>query len=554
MKVSAQNIKGSSGHFEAIFKNATSGILITDSSAKIIAINPFLLNEFGYTEKELLGKKVEILIPSRYRKKHSHYHEKYIEVPQTRMMGRGIDFYALRKDGTEFPVEINLSNYEDYGSRYVIVFINNISIRKKVEKSIEKLHEELEETVEQRTKDLQETLLQLELVNAKLEKAITFQKAILKNAGAIIISTDKNGIIQTFNPEAEKELGYSAEELIGKQTPLIFHDKIEIKKRAEILSRELKKDIPAGIEVFIVKARMGLHNEYEWTYITKNKKKFPVLLNITSMKDDSGNLIGYLGVSVNISERKKIEQELQVSYEKEKELSELKSRFVSMASHEFRTPLSTILSSAYLIEKYTTDQEQPKRSKHLQHIFSSVTMLTDILNDFLSVDKIEEGKIFVKYSQINVQKFLKELVLELKGTLRKGQKILYHHDGSSSVFLDISLLKHIIMNLVSNASKFSPEESPIEIKTTCNNNQFILSVKDHGIGISKEDQKHLMERFFRGANAAEIQGTGLGLHIVSKYADLMNGSVKYKSELEKGSEFIVTFKTKRNGEEKNIAH
>ena len=238
-------------------------------------------------------------------------------------------------------------------------------------------------------------------------------------------------------------------------------------------------------------------------------------------------------------------QQLEIALEKEKDLGELKSRFVSMASHEFRTPLSTVLSSSYLIEKYATTDDQPKREKHLQRIVSSVEMLTDILNDFLSLGKIEEGKIQVRLTEFNIQELITAIAGEIKNNLKKQQKMHYHHEGNPVVLLDTSLLKHIIMNLVSNASKFSPEASPIEIKTIGYDHHITLSVKDHGIGISKDDQKHLMERFFRGANAGNIQGTGLGLHIVSKYAELMNGTVECKSELGKGTEFVITFNKKK---------
>ena len=169
-----------------------------------------------------------------------------------------------------------------------------------------------------------------------------------------------------------------------------------------------------------------------------------------------------------------------------------------MASHEFRTPLSTVLSSAYLIEKYTTTDDQPKRDKHLQRIVSSVNMLTDILNDFLSVGKIEEGKIQVRPTQFNIREVIIAIIEEIKNNLKKKQEISYSHEGNPDVVWMPSLLKHIIMNLITNASKFSPETSPIEVKTKCHNHHITLTVKDHGIGISKEDQKHLMERFFRG--------------------------------------------------------
>lgn len=528
---------------KALFDYATMGIIIADSSGIVIAINPFALNEFGYTESEVIGNKVEMLIPARFHQRHIAHRELYSHNPQTRPMGVGKDLFGVKKDGTEFPVEVSLGNYNSNGDHFVIAFISNITIRKKAEAEVEKLNNELEETVEIRTSDLKEALQKLEKSQQELQKAITFQKALLHNAGAMIISIDPSGIIQSFNKEAEKELGYSAHEIIGKQTPQIFHDPTLITKKANELSDELGKEISPGMEVFFAKARTGLYNENEWIYIRKDGSTIPVQLTVTSLRNEKGEIIGFMGIAFNISARKKIEQELQQSLAKEKDLNDLKSKFVSMASHEFRTPLSTILSSSYLIEKYITTDDQPKREKHLHRIISSVSLLTDILNDFLSVGKIEEGKVQVRLSEFNVAELVKSTVAEMKGSLRKRQKIHYQHQGGSDVRLDSSMLKHIVINLVSNASKFSPEGSSIDIRTHRRNHHLILSVKDHGMGISEDDQKHLMERFFRGTNAGNIQGTGLGLHIVSKYAELLNGKVECKSELEKGTEFMLTFQS-----------
>ncbi len=174
------------------------------------------------------------------------------------------------------------------------------------------------------------------------------------------------------------------------------------------------------------------------------------------------------------------------------------------------------------------------------------------MNDFLSVGKIEEGKIHVRAAEFDIREFIDSVIEEIQNNFRKRQKIQYDHQGNTKVILDASLLKHIVLNLVSNASKFSPEASIIEIKTESKNGELTLSVKDQGIGISPEDQKHLMERFFRGTNATNIQGTGLGLHIVAKYAELLNGTIKCKSELNKGTEFLITFE--ENQHEKDPSH
>jgi signal transduction histidine kinase len=217
-----------------------------------------------------------------------------------------------------------------------------------------------------------------------------------------------------------------------------------------------------------------------------------------------------------------------------------------MASHEFRTPLSTILSSAYLVTKYQTESEQPRREKHIQRIVSSVNMLTDILNDFLSVGRIEEGKIQVRYSEFSLPDIIKALINEMQTILKNGQQIDYLHTGDEKVILDATLIKHIVMNLLSNAIKFSPENSSMVIRSENKDDLVTLAVKDAGLGISREDQQHLFERFFRGENVTNIQGTGLGLHIVGKYAELMNGTVVCHSELNKGTEFIINFVKNQN--------
>jgi len=235
-------------------------------------------------------------------------------------------------------------------------------------------------------------------------------------------------------------------------------------------------------------------------------------------------------------------------------LGELKSRFVSMASHEFRTPLSTILSSANLLERYTSAEDQSKRNKHIQYIISAVGMLTDTLNDFLSVGKIEEGRINIKSVETDIPQIIQLVIDEMTGLLKPGQTIKCIHTGKMKFIMDPSLLRHILMNLVSNATKFSGEGCAIEINSEIRGHQFTIRIKDEGIGISKEDQKHLMERFFRGTNAMNIQGTGLGLHIVARYVELLKGTITCISELEKGSEFIVKFYLKNLQYEKNLTN
>ncbi|MEO7294427.1 MAG: PAS domain-containing sensor histidine kinase, partial [Ginsengibacter sp.] len=355
---------------------------------------------------ELIGKKVELLIPSRFHHHHVSDRENFNKNPQRRPMGAGRDLFGIKKTGKEFPVEVSLSSYTNEEGFFVIGFVSDITKRKEIEQSVFDQQKELAE---------------------------------------------RNKTIEKLNQELENKVTVRTQEL------------------------ELAKD----------------------------------------------------GLTKALS--------------KEKDLGDLKSRFVSMASHEFRTPLSTILSSASLLAKYSLTEEQDKRDRHILRIKSSVNNLTNILNEFLSIGKIEDGMVTVNSTSFNVKELLKSICNEMHGLLKTGQKIIYEHTGNTNIFLDASLLKNVLFNLLSNAIKFSQEDEPVHLSSSVDENRFTIKVKDEGIGMSDTDQEHLFERFFRGANAVNIQGTGLGLHIVGKYMELMSGNITVKSEQEKGTEIILSF-------------
>ncbi|HNP50154.1 MAG TPA: HAMP domain-containing sensor histidine kinase, partial [Bacteroidia bacterium] len=241
----------------------------------------------------------------------------------------------------------------------------------------------------------------------------------------------------------------------------------------------------------------------------------------------------------NITEVKNAEKEILLSLEKEKSLNEMKSKFVSIASHEFRTPLSTILSSVSLLERYQNPEDAEKRSKHIERVKSSVKNLTEILNDFLSLEKLEAGNIEAHPSTFNLIQFVEEVREELQVLAKPGQTIQYSHTGEiHDVVLDKQLLRNVCINLLNNAIKYSQEGKSIEF-TTSVGKEIIISVTDHGMGIPPEDQEHLFERFFRAANVTAIQGTGLGLNIVRRYVQLLNGKIEFTSEINKGTTFTI---------------
>lgn len=534
--------------FRALFNYASIGILIANAQGEIQMANKFIEQQFGYTEDELMGRKVETLIPPRYKDRHIKHRENFSHNPHSRPMGLGIELSGLKKDGSEFPVEVSLGYYKIEDNNYALAFISDITQRKETEQAIVQLNAHLEEKVKEGSQSLALTVGQLgaqiretERKDAELERVNTFLNNIWNHAGAMIIVCDKNGIIQFFNPAAEMELGYSAADMVNTTSLVNLHTPQEMEARAEELSQELGNAVKPDFSVFAELNALQQGNNEEWHYVRKDGSTFYVSLNVKALKDSRGDITSYLAIAIDISEKKKAEEELRATLKKEMELNELKSRFVSMASHEFRTPLSSVLSSAYLLSKYTTTDDQPQRDKHIQRIVSSVTSLTDILNDFLSVGKIEEGNIRAKYSDYDVNEQVADVIQGVQHMLKKGQHISCRHVGTNTVTLDPSMMKHIITNLLSNAIKFSPEGSEIELTTEQNGETFILSVKDNGIGIPAEDQENLFKRFFRSSNVTNIQGTGLGLHIVSKYAELMNGTIECNSEEGKGTEFTIIF-------------
>ena len=242
-----------------------------------------------------------------------------------------------------------------------------------------------------------------------------------------------------------------------------------------------------------------------------------------------------------IQKLEKTKNELDNSLKREQELNSMKTKFISIASHEFRTPLSTILSSLSLMEKYIELNDVEKRNKHNERIKKSIRNLTEILNDILSVNKIEEGKVIINPETFNLNNFVNDLILDLQGLLKPGQKLnLIASDiVETSVYQDPKLLRHILINLLTNAIKFSGEGSPIDISINMDDADVLFSVRDYGLGIPIADHKKLFTRFFRSSNVENIQGTGLGLSIILQYVNYLKGTIKSSSDVGKGSIFNV---------------
>ncbi len=497
--------------YKVLFETAAESLVVTDEKGAIVLVNARTNEMFGYSERELIGQTLEILLPDKYRKDHVKHRTAYNHAPKQRSMGIGMDLWARRKDNTEFPVEVSLNYFQTGGKTFVMGLVTDITDRYKAEQQIRKMNEELEKLVEERTKELEES----------------------RRLYQIVARNFPDGTINVFNKELKyvfaegSELfkyGITSEKLVGTD----YITRLPAEVRHEV-GEKLKAVFEGTNTTFEIQVRNNIY-----------------LINAVALQDIHGKIDQILMVEQNITKKKKAEEDMKRALEKEKQLNELKSRFVSMASHEFRTPLSTILSSSSLVEKYLAkgdkdpDTLNENTSRHLKRIKSSVGNLTSILNDFLSLDKLEQGKIELKPTHFQIDKFAEELIEEIQATLKRGQKIIYRHIGKTSVYLDKQMLKNILYNLISNASKYSPEDSHIEFTTDFDKTGLNITVQDHGMGIPENDQVHLFERFFRAKNVINIQGTGLGLNIVKRYADLLDGKLSFTSKEGEGTVFCLS--------------
>jgi PAS domain S-box-containing protein len=416
---------------------------------------------------------------------------------------------------------------------------------------------------------------------------------ILEEATLGIIIVNSKSKIEFANPTAHRQFGYERGKLLDLEIAQLVPDTFKARHNQHMENfAHNPKSRPMGVGLALTGKKFNgdlFPLEISLTHYVYKQSQFVVAfivdtterkqqeLSILNQKDELENLTiklnllnkeledkvnertTQLEVTVNkllessqklqeeIKERKIIEMKLnessnslQEALRKEKEIGLLKSNFVSLASHEFRTPLSTINSSASLIAKYKDQDQQENRLKHVERIKSSIVLLTSILNEFLSLSKLEEGRVFIQKEETNLLAYCKDLAEEAWGLMKKDQVLQTNFKlDFGPVLIDPKICKTILLNIVSNAIKYTPEGKTIYFNSYLEVNEWIIEIKDEGIGIPVEDQKYLFERFFRAKNSGHIQGTGLGLHLVKNYLKLLEGDIQFKSEENQGSSFIV---------------
>lgn len=388
--------------------------------------------------------------------------------------------------------------------------------------------------------------------------------------GIVVVNSDQ--IMVATNESARSIFGYDKLELEGKHLhtliPSTYHQNHQIhfegfmhksQKREMGKGRDLfglRKDgsqfpVEAGLNPFM------LHNHrYVISLITditerkKNEKEIADLNNYLEEKilertNSLNKAVGLLQTEVAL--RLKAENNAKEALQKEKELNGLKTKFLSLVSHEFKTPISGILTSATLVGKYTTQQQQEKREKHLDTIKNKVKYLNTIIDDFLSVERLDTGKVNYKLTSFPLSKVLNTVIYDANVHLKERQNIQYpqHSDDITLVF-DEKILELSLSNLIHNAIKYSGAGSLVDIKVNEHPDHLEIHIVDQGIGIPEQEQRFIFDRYFRAQNVLLNPGTGIGLNIVKNHLENLNGSVSFISEIETGSTFIITIPTIKN--------
>lgn len=411
--------------------------------------------------------------------------------------------------------------------------------RKRVEEELRKAHDNLEIRVKERTTELAKVNEELRteiLERKRIEEALRILEKAVETIQLGVTITNPEGKILYTNPAEATMHGYTVEELIGKNARIFAPS-------------ELWK--PMGPE----QVKQRKHWRRETVNVRKDGSIFPVQLVSDLVRDASGNPIAVFTICEDITERKQAEEELKTfaakleqktrelheALEKEKELGELKSRFVSMASHEFRTPLASIMAASDILKRYGDQMTSEQKMERLNKIQAEIRHMTRLLEDILVLGKGEAGKLEFNPAPLNLRKFCQNLIHEIEITTQTGHEFIFSYRVPyEEVLLDEKLMRHIITNLLSNAVKYSPAGGPIYFNVSGEKGWIIFQVKDQGIGIPEEDQKRLFEPFHRAKNVGNISGTGLGLAIIKKAVDLHGGTIRVDSKVGLGTTFTIT--------------
>ena len=487
--------------FRGLLEAAPDAIVGVDKSGTIVLVNRQTERLFGYPREELLGQQVELLVPESLRRDHPAYRQQYFAEPRTRTMGAGLDLVARRKDGTEFPAEISLSSIQTEDGLLVSAAIRDVTERKHAEARF---------------------------------------RGLVEAAPDAMVIVNADGRIQLVNQQTLRMFGYERGDLVDQPVEVLvpqrFRDQHPRHRRAYAQTPRFR---PMG---------QGL----ELAGLRKDGSEFPVEISLSPLDTDQGVTIS---ASIrDVSKRKQAEDAQTLAFEREREatarlreVDRLRSDFLSTVSHELRTPLTSINAFAeWLVNSWESTPDDRKRDI-VNRILHAGGRLDELIQDLLDFSRLERGQVQVDVGPQTLAPLVQETISHASASLQ-GHPLDVEIGTEILVLADASALRRVLGNLLTNASKFSPDGAPIHVVAEMGPDEVVLTVRDEGMGIPLAEQDKVFDRFYRvPATAAHYPGTGIGLAIVKQFTEAQGGRVMVSSPPGEGSAFSVYLPRPRAG-------
>jgi PAS domain S-box-containing protein len=500
---------------KSVVDNVIEGVIVIDGKGVIRSFNRAAEAIFGYSANEVLRRNVSVLMPEPDRSSHDAYMTRYVQTGQARIVGIGRETVAQKKTGELFPIFLSVGEFRTEEGPMFTGLLRDITKEKQAQDEILRVSAQLQGVLDSATE-------------------------------SSIIAVDRCGVIKVFNRGAERMLGYTAEEVINKQTPILFHVASEIEQRGRELSQVFGEPIE-GFDVAVEYARRGRYEEREWTHVRKDGTSFTISLVVTALRDSKGEIVGFLGVGRDVTARKVAEEAMRRSKEQAEAVSRLKSEFLANVSHELRTPLNSVIGFANLLLKNKGGRFQPEDIDYLDRIQKGGKHLLELINDVLDLSKIEAGKMELEISPVRLEALIKESIEQLAPQAgdKKLELTAEVPEGLRELPADAIRLKQVMINLIGNALKFT-EKGHIRLTVEKDMSTHLprkLQIVDTGIGIAPDRLEAIFERFTQadGSTKRKYGGSGLGLTLSKSFLGMMGFDLTVTSELGKGTTFTIHF-------------